>query len=197
MARKPADGRVYVRKSDSPKSAPPRPDAPDPRRPAPAAAPRPRTARSAGAASRRRSPPARAAAKPRRNRPRLRQSLGFGKHAKSLRFRLAPFFRLDASPRPARPAPGPPGSRPLCRRLRLRGDRGKTQLGRHPGAADLGAAVEFRAARRNIRPRRPPRRHRPRRRPPHPGAAAGAERSDPARGSHGDDRDARSRRSTK
>ena len=29
--------------------------------------------------------------------------------------------------------------------------------------------VEFRAARRNIRPRRPPRRHRPRRRPPHPG----------------------------
>ena len=44
-----------------------------------------------------------------------------------------------------------------------------------PSSGGFGLAMEFRAARRNLRPRRPPRRHRPRRRPPHPGAAAGAE----------------------
>src|ERR1700733_13241165 len=95
------------------------------------------------------------------NRTRLRRSLEFGEHAKSLRFRLAPLFGLDASPRLPRPAPGSPGFGPLYRRLRLRGDHRKTRLGRHPRAADLGAAMEFRAARRKIRPRRSARRHRP------------------------------------
>ena len=76
-----------------PPDASPEAAAPAPRPPTGGREPRGRP----GAASRRRSPPARAAAKPRRNRPRLRQSLRLRKHPKSLRIRLAPFFRLGAA----------------------------------------------------------------------------------------------------
>src|SRR5271167_482709 len=78
------------------------------------------------------------------NRARLCRGLEFGEHAKSLRFRLAPLFGLDTSPRLPRPAPGSPGFGPLYRRLRLRGDRGKTMLRAHDRAAAFGAGVEFR-----------------------------------------------------
>src|SRR5271156_6158892 len=82
------------------------------------------------------------------NRARLRRSLEVGEHAKSLRFRLATLFGLDTSPHFPPPAPGTPSPGPLYRRLRLRGDHGKTMLRAHDRAAAFGAEVEFRAARR-------------------------------------------------
>ena len=64
--------------------------------------------------------------------------------------------------------------------------------GRHPGAADSALhGISRSAAKHSTAPTAS--RHRARRRPPHPGAAARAERSDPARRPQGDDRDARSR----
>ena len=138
--------------------------------------------------------PARASGGPRRNRAGLRQGLQLRQHPQSLCLRLAPLHGLGASAWPARPAPGSPGHRALHRRLRLGGRRPQTLLGAHDRAPAFGADVEFRPARREIRPLRPPCRHRPRRRPPHPRPAARAEGGGAARGPPGDARDAGSRR---